>query len=215
MPPSRPDTGRPDTPAVPGATVPPGVPSAPGPADTDEVVPAATADSAAVRIGETMHRISHRLRRRHVPRLSPLGLTPAQERALRMVASAPAPLRMVELADRLGIVPRSATTLVDALEQAGLVRRTPDPSSRRSTLLLLTDAGRDLQQRMRQARREVFQEAFAPLSPGEREQLLELLQRVAAGLDGAACHRDRPADGRRPAGEHRGAGEQGAGERLG
>ena len=48
---------------------------------------------------------------------------------------------MTELADRLGIVPRSVTTVVDALEEAGLVRREIDPRNRRAILLRLTDQG--------------------------------------------------------------------------
>ena len=86
-------------------------------------------------------RLTKRLRRAQAERLAPLGLTPAQERALRMIARSEEPLRMTELADRLGIVPRSVTTVVDALEEAGLVRREIDPRNRRAILLHLTDRG--------------------------------------------------------------------------
>lgn len=130
-------------------------------------------------------RASRRMRRHQVERLAPLGLTPAQARALRVIVGDGAPLRMVDLADRLGIVPRSVTTLVDALESAGLVTRTPDPANRRSLLVLPTERGRATRERMAAARLEAVEELLAPLSAEQRETLRELLTvidtRVNAG----------------------------------
>jgi DNA-binding MarR family transcriptional regulator len=120
-------------------------------------------------------RASRRMRRHQVERLAPLGLTPAQARALRVIVGDGAPLRMVDLADRLGIVPRSVTTLVDALESAGLVTRTPDPANRRSLLVLPTEKGRATRERMAAARLEAVEELLAPLSAEQRETLRELL----------------------------------------
>lgn len=120
-------------------------------------------------------RASRRIHRGQKARLAPLGLTPAQARALRVIVGGGAPLRMVDLADRLGIVPRSVTTLVDALEAAGLVIRTPDPANRRSLLVLPTDEGRATRARMATARREAVEDVLAPLSPEQREALRELL----------------------------------------
>jgi DNA-binding MarR family transcriptional regulator len=120
-------------------------------------------------------RASRRMRRSQAERLAPLGLTPAQARALRVIMGDGAPLRMVDLADRLGVVPRSVTTLVDALESAGLVTRTPDPTNRRSLLVLPTEKGRATRAQMAAARREAVAELLAPLSAEQRETLRELL----------------------------------------
>jgi DNA-binding MarR family transcriptional regulator len=49
------------------------------------------------------------------------------------------PLRA--LAERLDVVPRTITDVVDVLERDGLVRRVPDPDDRRSTRAVLTEAG--------------------------------------------------------------------------
>ena len=57
--------------------------------------------------------------------LGPLGVTWAQVRALRTVARCGGPVRMSELADRLGIARRSATSVVDELVERGLVGRPP------------------------------------------------------------------------------------------
>ncbi|MQY20596.1 MarR family winged helix-turn-helix transcriptional regulator [Nocardia macrotermitis] len=119
--------------------------------------------------------VSKRIRRNQAARLAPLGLTPAQSRALRIIGRTEEPLRMSALAEHLGIVPRSATTVVDALANAGLVTREPDPTNRRSTLVVPTDAGRHTLTRMAQARREAATETFAPLSDEQRETLRGLL----------------------------------------
>jgi DNA-binding MarR family transcriptional regulator len=88
---------------------------------------------------------------------------------------------MVDLAERLGVVPRSVTTLVDALEAAGLVRRVPDPANRRSILIRLTDRGRDLRADLQQARREAAEDLFAPLTEPQRATLRELLTALDTG----------------------------------
>ncbi|RFU37353.1 MarR family transcriptional regulator [Actinomadura logoneensis] len=129
-------------------------------------------------LGELFLRAAHRVRRGMADRLAPLGLTPAQARALRVIAKHDGPPRMAELAGLLGIVPRSATTLVDALEGAGLIRREPDPESRRATLVVLTDEGRNVVARMREARLQGAEELFATLSPAQRETLRDLLAAI-------------------------------------
>ena len=131
-----------------------------------------------VRLADQLHRLTQRLRRAQAERLAPLGLTPAQERALRLITRGDEPPRMTELADRLGIVPRSLTTVVDALEEAGLVRREIDPRNRRAILLRLTDQGSAVRDGLREARRRAAEDLFAPLSPSERETLASLLTRL-------------------------------------
>lgn len=120
-------------------------------------------------------RTAKRIRRTQQADLAPLGLTPAQARALRILSHADEPLRMSALAERLGIVPRSATTVVDALEAAGLAARTTDPDNRRATLVTLTESGHDALTRMAAARRKAARDLFATLTPARRETLREIL----------------------------------------
>ncbi|MEQ4719672.1 MarR family transcriptional regulator [Nonomuraea sp. B19D2] len=129
-------------------------------------------------LAELLHLVGRRLRHGYVHRLEPIGLNPGQARALRVLADAAQPLRMVRLADELRIVPRSLTPVVDALESAGLVRREVDPANRRSTLVLITPEGRRLADRARHARREAGQELFAVLTQEQRDQLRDLLSLV-------------------------------------
>jgi DNA-binding MarR family transcriptional regulator len=132
-------------------------------------------------LADLLHRLTRRLRRAQAERLAPLGLTPAQERALRMITRSEEPLRMAELADHLGIVPRSVTTVVDALEEAGLVRREIDPHNRRAIRLHLTDRGVAVREEMREARRRAAEDLFAPLPAEDRKALGELLSLLDAG----------------------------------
>jgi DNA-binding MarR family transcriptional regulator len=132
---------------------------------------------------ERLMRSAHRLRRSSMRSLAPLGLTPAQERMLRLVSRGEGPWRMGELAARMGIVPRSATSLVDALEQAGLVVRAIDPDNRRAVLVTLTDQGRAVQRAMAEARADAGEDLFAQLDDRERVLLAELLDKVAPPED--------------------------------
>lgn len=129
-------------------------------------------------LADLLHRLTKRLRSAQAEQLAPLGLTPAQERALRFITRGDEPPRMTELADRLGIVPRSLTTVIDALEEAGLVRREIDPRNRRAILLHLTDRGAAVRDDLRDARRRAAEDLFAPLTAGDRETLAALLSRL-------------------------------------
>jgi len=133
-----------------------------------------------VQLADLLHGLTRRLRRAQAQQLAPLGLTPAQERALRLIARNEEPPRMTELADRLGIVPRSLTTVIDALEQAGLVRREIDPRNRRAILLRLTERGAAVRDDLREARRRAAEDLFAPLPAADRELLGALLARLDA-----------------------------------
>jgi DNA-binding MarR family transcriptional regulator len=127
-------------------------------------------------LAELLTCTSWRLRRASRSELEPLGLTFGQARALRLLGRAGTPERIGELAARLEVVPRSATSMVDALETAGLVSRQADPLDRRSVLVGLTGAGEDLLARLSRARRASAEALFARLDAGQRERLLELLK---------------------------------------
>jgi DNA-binding MarR family transcriptional regulator len=112
--------------------------------------------------------------------LAPLGVTFGQARVMRVLARAHEPLRMADLAARLEIVPRSVTTTIDALEEAGLAAREADAHDRRSVLVTPTAAGRALFARMDRARRASAEDLFGRLTDEERATLLTLLTALDA-----------------------------------
>lgn len=152
-------------------------------------------------LGDLMHVVFRRLRRRWSAQLEPLGVTPHQVRALRGVAEGTGGgigsgagtraaagsvadddggVRLRDLAERLRIAPRSATDVVDQLESRGLVERAADPADRRAVRIRLTDGGRGLLRRVHEARRTEAADFFAVLAPADRAELARLLARVAA-----------------------------------
>ena len=133
---------------------------------------------SAAELTERLLRIAHLIRRASLASMAELDLTPAQSRTLRVISKADSPIRMGELAATLGVVPRSATGLVDALEHAGLVQRTVDPANRRAVLVTLTQRGRDMQDRMADARRRAGDGIFGALDTPERRTLADLLQKL-------------------------------------
>ena len=132
----------------------------------------------AAAVGDLFHQVNHRIRRTAAAELEPLGVTGGQMRALRTIQLADGPIRMSGLADALGIVRRSATSVVDELEQRGLVERVDDPDDRRAVGVELTDAGRAALLRARGLRRGAAEQVLQPLTDDELERLRTLLQRL-------------------------------------
>src|SRR3954466_2946376 len=116
----------------------------------------------------------HRIQKHHLEQRD-LGITPAQSRLLRTLAHFDSPPRMADLAERLEVVPRAVTTLVDGLEASGKVRRAPDPTNRRVIRIELTDDGLKTLQGLRDVRRAAAEEILAPLTDDQRDVLGGLL----------------------------------------
>lgn len=155
--------------------------------------------------GELIGMLARRLRHLRSEALEPFGLAMHQARALTTIARWTEPgagtnkperketehndaeLRLSGLAERLHIAPRSATEVVDALEQKGLVLRSPSPTDRRAVALSMTDEGIALRERLREQLAKTQQaqadELFAVLSDSELATLTTLLRRVAAASD--------------------------------
>ncbi|MGW0820722.1 MarR family winged helix-turn-helix transcriptional regulator [Streptomyces sp. NPDC002845] len=125
----------------------------------------------------------HRIQKRHLE-LSGLAITPAQSRLLRTLAHYGSPPRMADLAERLEVVPRAVTTLVDGLEASGRVRRAPDPTNRRVIRIEVTDEGRKALRELHEARRRAAEEILAPLTDEQREALGGLLDTLIDGTPG-------------------------------
>jgi len=120
------------------------------------------------------------LRRRYGAALARWEITPGQARALRIVTGPGEAPRLSEIADRLRIVPRSATEVVDALEQRGLVVRRPDPADRRATCVVATAEGERLATIIEDARAEQARDYLAVLPASDRAELRRILEKLVA-----------------------------------
>ncbi len=117
------------------------------------------------------------LRRRWAESLEPWGLSPHHARALRVVADLQAP-RLGVVAEHLRVTPRSATEVVDTLEQRGLVERQPDPEDRRAICVVLTPEGARVRAEIDASRRTGGAGYFAELTAAERTTLTGLLTKL-------------------------------------
>jgi DNA-binding MarR family transcriptional regulator len=114
-------------------------------------------------------------------RLVPLGLSSRQANMLLQVAAVEGrPQR--DLARALKIPPSRVVSLVDDLERRRLLRRRGDPADRRVRTLHLTPAGKEMVRRLGEVVAAHESGLCVGLQPREREQLLALLRKMAAGL---------------------------------
>ncbi|MFD9706274.1 MarR family transcriptional regulator [Lentzea sp. NPDC059081] len=110
--------------------------------------------------------------------LKPHGLTFARYEALVLLYfSRKGALPMRVMGERLQLHPTSVTNIVDRLETDGLVRRTPHPTDRRTTLVEITDAGLQRRESATAAVMEVNL-GLKGLTDRQTEQLTDLLAKV-------------------------------------
>ena len=117
------------------------------------------------------------------------GISLPQYRLL--VSASRRPQRACELADAVGVSRPTLTALVDGLEDAGLVRRVPEPTDGRGTLLELTRAGHDATSRAERA----LTARLLELIDGDVEDLVGHVKSVVLEL-GAALDRESAGTGR-------------------
>lgn len=124
-------------------------------------------------------RVARLSRQAWVADLEPYGLSPHLARALTVIAHAEGGgTRAADLAERLRVSPRSATEVVDALADKGLVQRSPDPGDRRAKVIGLTDSGARLVAELDESRSRRDDEIFAGLDERDQGALARILTRV-------------------------------------
>jgi DNA-binding MarR family transcriptional regulator len=118
--------------------------------------------------------------KRFTEALEPLGIGPREFLLLRFVAASGGQSQQA-LAERLGVPPSRMVALIDDLEGRGLVERRPDPEDRRIRAVHLTRKGGQTLERAAQVAIEYEQKLCSPLEESERDQLIDLLQKVQTG----------------------------------
>jgi len=105
-----------------------------------------------------------------------LGLTPPQMFALRALdPEAPVPMR--ELAAQLHCDSSNVTGLVDGLEAHGLVERRSAERDRRVRMLVVTERGAQVRERLQETIQQV-PPALASLSAADQRALRDILRRA-------------------------------------
>lgn len=130
------------------------------------------------RIGFLLSQLGAHATMRFAQRLSAEDLAPPHIGLLFNVRTTPG-LSQQTLAERLGLLPSKVVTFVDELEQRELIERTRSSRDRRVYELGLTPSGEELMDRVSELVKQHDEELGEPLDADEREQLLELLGRIA------------------------------------
>ncbi|WP_109508598.1 MarR family winged helix-turn-helix transcriptional regulator [Nocardioides speluncae] len=121
----------------------------------------------------------HRVQAAHL--LRELGLYPGQELMLMRLWEQD-DQSQGELAKVLGVDASTATKTLQRLEQAGVVTRRPAPTDRRSMIVSLTAAGRELAGRIADVWGELETRTTAGLSDDDKRVALRLLERLEDNL---------------------------------
>jgi DNA-binding MarR family transcriptional regulator len=93
------------------------------------------------------------------------------------------PATQQQLSRAVGVDPRNAVPVIDALERRGLIQRRPDPSDRRRNAIALTPAGRAAIRELRRAGEEVEEQLLDCLSTAERSALNRILRKLLRARD--------------------------------
>ena len=131
------------------------------------------------RVGLLMKRVIQSLHCQIDRRLLPHGLTHAQWLPLHRIAQGECDT-VAALARDQSLDPGVMTRALDRLEAKGLVRRERSQQDRRVVRLLLTDAGRAVSQHVPAALAEVLKANLVGFDGAERQQLINLLQRMVS-----------------------------------
>jgi DNA-binding MarR family transcriptional regulator len=89
-----------------------------------------------------------------------------------------------ELIRIMGVDPRNATSIVDELEEQGLITRRQDAMDRRRCNVAITPDGSNVVQQIRREGARMEKEFFQPLDISERSILHTLLLKLYQGLGG-------------------------------
>ncbi|SFQ61300.1 DNA-binding transcriptional regulator, MarR family [Roseivivax halotolerans] len=136
--------------------------------DVDDLHHAVATLMRALKIAETKLRIAH----------NEFSFTPAEIQTLRFVSGKDG-CKLSELGEYLGIVPTTASSLVDRLVERGLLRRDRPDTNRRAVALHLTVDGRDTFGRLEAEERATMQIMLDALDPEERADFVRKMTRIA------------------------------------
>ena len=107
----------------------------------------------------------------------------SQMKALHLLFNSPEPVSVKELGEGLGLSLAAMSRAAEGLVQRDLVDRHEDTQDRRIKRLSLTDAGRDLVQKLREVRMAGLQVFVSSLSAKEQAQLAKALEPIMARED--------------------------------
>lgn len=87
-------------------------------------------------------------------------------------------ISIVELSALVGLAKTTLTSMLDRMEESGLIERVPDANDRRKCILVLTERARNLQEKYEQVSQEMNDIYFQGFCDEEIKEFEGYLQRV-------------------------------------
>jgi DNA-binding MarR family transcriptional regulator len=87
-------------------------------------------------------------------------------------------ISQARLAELTETDPMTLVRTLDRMQEDGWIERRPDPADRRAHRLYLLEAAKPVVNRMWKIAEQVRNESLSDLSAGEREQLVDMLERI-------------------------------------
>ena len=132
------------------------------------------------RLGYLLKHARERLAELTGAALAPFGIDGRQLAVLLVLASAE-PASQQEAARRLGVDRTTMVSLLDALEERGLIGRCPAAGDRRKNVVEVTEVGRQVLRAATEASDEAEGQFLAALPRADSQRLRELLRIVVTG----------------------------------
>ncbi len=141
-------------------------------------------DHSPIGVVGRVSRLARELEARLEPVYREHGLEPGWHDVLATLRRSGPPfrLRASEFSGALMLTSSGITKRLDRLEQAGLIKRDPDPHDRRGVLITLTPAGIELIDSVTEAHMANEARLLSALSEAERDRLAALLRKLRLGL---------------------------------
>ncbi|HEY0209654.1 MarR family winged helix-turn-helix transcriptional regulator [Acerihabitans sp.] len=133
-----------------------------------------------------LHLTSRALRMAIDRRLKYLGLSQASWVAVAAIAGAQAPLSQSELAQILGVEGATIVSMVDRLVKLDLIQRIATARDRRKKLLVVTDAGKALYEKVRMEADAIGKEILENVAEQDMQVAMQVLAKIHAATESLA-----------------------------
>ena len=143
-------------------------------------------EAPTIQAFQALGRVFHLHRQALQRGLSSPGAHHGEMISLRLLASNDG-ISQRDLADILHLSRPRVTSILQALQKAGSVRREPDSVDQRVTRVFLTEEGRKLEMDNRAAFEHYVRETIGRLSDSDKLELARILDELSGHIAGALC----------------------------
>ena len=124
-----------------------------------------------------LNKVGRKIHRYYESKLAPFNITPVQFYVLSALWDKDE-MKFKDLAHRLDMDGSTLTGLLDRMEKRGFIKRKEDPNDRRSILVCLTDASKEIRPQMIEIAQDLDHEFRNKVPDEEFQMLLKVLDQL-------------------------------------